>query len=400
MTQKSSVAPPNRVGIRRKVWLVTGLVTLATGVYWWCQPVRLPDGVSQRNFDIATRRYHDLYGRSPARLDVLSIAGELAVREGRLPDAVACFRQIPIDHPRYGPSARLQEAQVLLRLNRAELAEQSFRDFLGLATATSSESVVTATKWLNYILSVELRFEDRQKYLADIHTTGSADIFDSKQLFFPNLLIWNSATGKKRLDSFIEADPRNFRLRVAQGRYLAGEGQLDDGLALLGELHRQRPGNLPSTAALLECLFEKNDWSRFGEIARSLPQYEPDEPWLMTRMRGEFALQEKRWDDAVFAFERLSEAEPANPWSSMGLAKAYGEQNLPAKREQMLARSLVLSRIRVSLSNVREDSADPARKLSDECRQIGLGKAAIQFDRHAQRIEQSPARATSASLEE
>ena len=400
MTQTSAVASKHGVPFLWTASVLAVLAALIAAGYWWFQPTPPPEGVSQRDYDVAVRRFRDLYGRSPSRLDVLSIAGELAIRDGRLPAAVACFQQIPSNHPRYGASSRLQQAQVLLQLNQAEPAEQNFREYLELEGTQSSESVVTARKWLTYILSVQLRFEDRQQSLADAHESGTADVNDSKQFFFPNLLLWNSAAGKKRLAAFIEAEPRDLTLRVAQGRYLTGDGQLDASATLLEELHRQRPESRPCLAALLESHFEKSDWKRFSEVANLLPPYEPTEPWLLTRMRAEFALQQQRWDDAVREFEHLAKAEPANPWSCMGLARAYGELNQPAEREKMLARSLILSRIRVSLSNIREDNPASARKLADECRLLGLEKAAAAFDRHAQRIGQPKGRCGPPILEE
>lgn len=398
MAPASSVVSAKRAIAWKSTWGIAILAALAVGAGWWCWPVPLPNGITQRDYDIATRRFRDLYNRRPNRLDVLSIAGELAVRDDRLAAAAECFHQIPIGHPRYGAAARLQEAQVRLRLNQAVAAEQNFREYLGWMKGGDPESVKLARKWLTYILSVELRFEERHLELAAAHEAGTADLSDSKQFFFPNLLIWNSATGKRRLADFMAADPADFGLQVAHGRYLTGSGQLDDALMTLNELHRQQPGGLSCTAALLECLFEKNDWNQFATIAKTLPEPVAAEPWLLTRMRGEFALHENRWDDAIRAFDRLAEMEPANPWSAMGLAKAYREQNRQAEREATLARALVLSRIRVSLSNVRENNVDAIRNLANECRQLGLAKAADVFDGHAVRIAESNRRAPGHSM--
>lgn len=388
MTLASAFAPANRFRARWTIWFL-GLLPVIAGVCWWYRPAPLPPGITQRDFDMASRRFQTLYSRRPDANDILSMAGELAVAEERFAAAAACFHQIPRDHPRYGPSARFQEAQVRLRLNQAAAAEQNFRDYLGLKNPGQADAVALARKWLMYILSVELRFEDRQRELAAIHAAGTPDLGDSKQYFFPNLLIWNSATGRQRLAEFIEVDPGDFNLRLAKGRYLTGAGQLDDANVLLQELYRQHPESPACAAALLECLFERNDWKEFAATAGKIPSQRTEEPWLLVRMRGEFALSEQRWDDAIRNFLHLAELEPANPWSSMGLAKAYGMQGRLKERDSALARALVLSRIRVSLSNVREDNVAGVRNLANECRQIELLRAAEAFDRHAQRIVQS-----------
>jgi predicted Zn-dependent protease len=354
----------------------------------------LPEGVSFEDYSRAERRYREANRRRPDRLDVLTMAGELAVAEGRLADAAASFRAIPSTEKKYGMSARLQEGQVLVRLNQARQAERSFREYLELAAGNPSvpaEHIVAARKWLGYLFSVELRSEERNALLAEVHEEGLADVFDSKQFYFPNLLLWHTATGRRRLTEFLDEDPGDPVLRLAEGRYLTAEGRLDEALALLEDLREERPDDRYRAAALLECLFERNDWDAFSRIVRSLSEYERDEPWLLTRMRGEFALHERNWDAAVLEFERVLEADPANPWSHMGLARAVGELNRLEAREEEQRTSLVLSRIRVSLVTVTEDDPQAALELASKCDEAGLPEAAATFRRHASRIrDKSP----------
>ncbi|MBS0207211.1 MAG: hypothetical protein JSS49_30410 [Planctomycetes bacterium] len=381
--------------IRRTVWVMmsVALVGLGLVIVCWPRTIVLPAGVTLQDRQFAERRFRDLNGIAPSRVDLLSLVGELAVHDHRLQTAADCFHEIPSDHPRYGSAARLQEGQMWLRLNQADGAEQNFREFLSLAShpnrSTTPDQLSAARKWLNYILSVELRFEDRKQVLAEAHAQHAVDVFDSKQYFFPNLLIWNSSAGRRRLSEFLERDPQNRRLRLAHGRYLTVGGDLPAALAVLRELHQQDLQDSECAAAVLECLFEQADWVSFADVANSLPEYSAGESWLLTRMRAEWALHEQRWDDARRDFERLQSVDPASPWALMGLAKAFGQLKLPEQREQALARSLVLSRIRVSLSTVNEDAPEASQKLSEECRQIGLQDAADAFQWHAERIRQS-----------
>jgi predicted Zn-dependent protease len=363
------------------VWIMTHRIGTA-----------LPEGVSQDEYQSAERIFRDRFRRQPSRLDILSLAGELAVGDGRLETAAACFAAIPGEHRKYGPSARLQAGQVLLRLNRAREAEQNFREFLSLAEghpSVSFEHVSAARKWLCFILSVELRLEERKAVLADLHADEQAGLFDSKQYYFPHLLLWHSSTGRRRLPEFLAQDPGNPQLRTAEGRYLTLEGRLAEARHWLEELHAERPGDLACTAALLELLFESDDWERFQAIAVSLPEYHSHEPWLLTRMRAESAAHAGEWVAAIEQSRRVLDVDPANPWCHMLLARAYAQLQRPVDREEEQRRSLVLSRIRVGLVNVTEDDYRPVLALASQCEDIGFLAAADTFRRHAQRIERA-----------
>lgn len=364
----------------------------ALGAWSLLHGTDLPEGVSPEEYAAAERQFREKYGVAPDRLDVLSLAGELAWREERLETAAACFREIPSDDRKYGPSARLQQAQVLVKLKRADEAERNFREFLALSaksSATPRAHIVTAYKWLTYLLSVELRFEERKDVLAEMHARGLADVYDSKQLYFPHLLIWHTSSGSRPVAEFLEEDPENPRLRIAMARYLTFEGKLDESRAILEQLRRERPKDPACAAALLECFFEGNDWEQFTAVAGSLPEYTASEPWLLTWMRGEFALHQERWQDAATHFERVLQSDPTNSSCNMGLARAGAELGRDEAHQEALRRSLVLSRIRANLGNTTEHNPEAALELASECDQLGLQDAAETFRRHARRIEQT-----------
>jgi predicted Zn-dependent protease len=385
-----------RNGARRFRFIAGIVVALAAGgivlsaIQCASRGPELPDGLSIDEFKAAERQFTRTYRRQPGRTDILSLAAEVALANERLETAVACFGAIPTTDSRYGLSARLQEGQVLLRLNRAQEAEHSLREFLSLTeadTRVSPELMVTACKWLGYIFSVELQLEARRTLLAGVHDRGQADVLDSKQFYFPNLLIWHTPGGRHRLDEFLKADPQNPKLKLALGRYLTAEGAVAQAQALLTPLHAELPADLACTGALLECCFERNDWDEFLTVASTLPEFTAGEPWFLTRLRGELALHERQWERAVTYFERLRSADPANPWCHMGLARAYAELDRLPDRDEMQRRSLGLSRIRVSLVNVQEDRPEAVRALASACEEIGLAEAAATFRRHAERIE-------------
>lgn len=350
----------------------------------------LPPGLTQAEYDRAKKWFCEMYpGVSADTVDVLSMAGELAVADQRFEVAVASFRAIPSEHPRYGLSARLQQGTSALELHRVVEAEKSLREYLQLAKQTQQvriEDVVAAYKWLNYILSVELRLEDRKLVMREVHQFGLADVLDSKQYFFPNLLILNSPAGRLRLQQFVEADSENVVLRVAQGRYKTLEGEFEQGAKILEEVHAESPGNTSALAGLLEALFELNDWERFASIIGKAPPYEESEPWLLTRMRGEYALQEHANEEALRYFEYVLKQDPANAPCQMGVATALAELGRTAEHEVALQRSGVLAEIRVSLTNAQKDALAALQDLSGKCQQIGFVPAAQAFAKHAEGI--------------
>lgn len=376
---------------RRRGWLKAAVLLLVlcgglAGILWR-NHVPLPEGVSREQYQAASRRFTERFQRTPDRMDVFTLLGEEAGMEHRFEAAVVCFREIPTEHPRYGLNARLQEGFFELQLKQAAGAERNFREYLRVAQDDPSvpeSDLVTAYKWLSFLLSVELRLQERKPILAEMHRRGLADVLDSKQFFFPHLLLLNSALGRSRLDDFLEQDPGNVRLRVASARYLTLAGRLDESMALLEELHRAVPEDRSVIAALLECCFEQDDWSHCTGVA--VPDYNVDEPWLLTQMRAQRALEEQRWQEAARYFEAVLAEDPSNSICTMGLARAAAALGQTERHQELLRRSLVISEIRVSLVGITEEDPEAASRLAEACDSIGLTEAAEVFRGHAERI--------------
>ena len=376
---------------RRRRSIVACLVVLAVAVAAVIKSQHapaLPEGLSEDDYRAAQRRFLDLVGVMPERSDALLIAGELAVSENRWTQALACFQAVPTEAARSGRSARLQEAQVLIRLNRAADAERAFQIYFAMPQQRPNrETLAGAYKWLNFVLSAELRFEDRQKLLREVHKLGLADVLDSKQLHFPNLLIWNSSLGRKRCSDFVGVDPQNLDLLVAQGRYLTAEGRLDEARPKFEQLLQRHPGNVKVLAGSMELDFERNDWPALLAREKTLPIFDPGEPWLLTRMRGELALHQQNWQSAVEHFQQVVRADPANPWSQVGLARAFGELGRTQEQAEARQRSGLLAKIRVGLVKVNDRDAEAAIDLADQCSEAGLTEAAEAFRDHARQMK-------------
>ncbi|MFM7057614.1 MAG: tetratricopeptide repeat protein [Planctomycetota bacterium] len=369
---------------RRRLILAAAVTLLSGGALFWLltglTAPALPAGITADQYKRAAADWKGLFRTRPTHADTLMLLAETSLKRKQLPAAVACFTAIESSHPRYGQSARLQEAQVFLKLNQAAAAERSFRTFLSLAAAgpgdTDPEQLAAARRWLAWLMAVQLRFEDRVEWLDQLLQAGQADVYDAKQRFFPTLLIWASSLGSTRLREFVEEDPHNLVLRIAAARYETADGRPDAAVTALRRIHQQHPENLQVLAALLEAHFELHQLDEFSALNAAAPPFQPAEPWLLTRMRAEAAMHQQRWTDAEKLFRSVLDHDPANPACTMGLAASLAGQGRTVERETVQNRSLVLSRIRVQLSEVRPDAPAAARRLADEARSLGMIAAA------------------------
>lgn len=402
MSETIPASSPPQSHASRFRWLVRLLVTgllSGGGVWWWLNP-GLPSGISREDYRAAELEFQKQYGLKASRMDALSLLAEMAVRDERLETAAACFVAIPTEDRRYGLSARLQAGQVLARLNRAVEAERHLREFLSLATSeatASPDQIRTARNWLVFLLSVQLRFEERREHLVALHRDGQADEYDSKMYFFPGLLTWNSVAGRARLAEFLKQNPDDVHLRTAQARYLTAEGRMEDAVEQLRGLLQKSPSDRAVQAAMLESYLERDDQPGFEQFLTSLPEFAEDEPLLLTRMRVEFALHRGDSAAALVLLKHLQRRDPTHPVDHMRLAQALELAGRQQEREAVQQRSLILARIRLNLVNLRDDHYEAAKELASACDELELPEAAETFRRHASRMQQSQAAPDAAS---
>ena len=395
-TQAITGTRPSSVSFSRtRLIKATAALTLLTIVTALCllpllRPPALPPGITRDQYNRAATDWKGLFRTEPSHPDTLMLLAETSLKRRQLPAAIACFSAIDSSHPRYGKSARLQEAQVFLQLNQAAAAEQSFKTFLSLAAAsttdTDPEQLATARRWLAWLMAVQLRPEDRVEWLDQLLNAGQADVYDAKQRYFPTLLIQTSSLGSTRLQKFLANDPRNPVLLIAAARYETAEGRPEAALDTLKQLYRQHPDNLPALAALLEALHELHRPDELVALSTAAPPFHPAEPWLLTQMRAEAAVHQQHWADAETLFRAVLRHDPANPACHMGLAASLAGQGRAVEREAILKRSLVLSRIRVQLSEVRPNAPEAARRLAEAASSLELTAAADTFSQLADQM--------------
>ncbi len=355
----------------------------------------LPAGVTQAQYDRAARMFRNFYpGQEPDRLDTYSMAGELAVNEEQLDEAVHWFDAIPTSHPKYGLPARLQAGAALIQLHRLAAAERNLREYWQVMKQSETVNLphlLDAFKRLEYLLSLEIRLEERADLLIEVHRAGLADIRDSKHLFFPNLLILNSTTGRETIQAALREDPTSVKLRIARARYLTLEGAYDEAIAMWQTLQTEEPENRAVLAGLLEAYWEANEIEPFEQLAAELPSYQDSEPWLLTRMRGEAAVLADRHQDAINHFQNLLARDPTNPPAQMALAAAWGRVGDKERQQAALQRAATLAEIRVNLTNVQGDTIKALDELVEKCQQIEFAPAAEMFAVHAKALREQQA---------
>ncbi|MCA9062340.1 MAG: hypothetical protein KDA96_04760 [Planctomycetaceae bacterium] len=358
---------------------------------------RLPEGVTREQYHHAAGMYYQQFGREPNREETLMMLGEHLVQTDQPATAIACFEQIPTDHASYGASARLQQAQLYLRLDQAAQAEDHFRQFLNLVESPEGRQsplatplhIGTARRWLVYLMAVELRFEERHQILQRMIRDEQFDVYEAKQYYFPTLLIWHSSLGSGRVDQFLQHDATNPRLLLAKARYLLEGDDVDSAQELLDSLSSEFPEDLSIRAAQIKCHYEQGNSDAMGEILAAMPTYSESEPWLLTRMRAEYAAEVARWDEAEGFYRLILEKIPADPGSHAGLARVLSKLERSEECDVLQQRSLLLAKIRVDLPAVNNESPDGARRLAEQSRALGMEDAARSFEQLAQQIETS-----------
>ena len=291
--------------------------------------------------------------------------------------SAACFDAIPTGHPRYGLNARRQAGEVFLALGNVVKAEKNLREFLNEIPAGAAQQaslVIDAKQRLRHILEVQLRFEERDRLLHEMVKAGLGDTFDAIFYCFPSLLRWNGPAAVQWCEQYLKQTPDDLNLRIALGRYRAGQGRLAEARVILMKCRREAPQNLRTVAGWLMLLREQDDWEAIrGEIAK-LPPPRTSDPWLLLRIRGAEALRREDFKSAARYLEMELKQNPASPESCLGLAKAYAGQGRANDRQRMQHKATVLARIqnRLGWGQTSPKDVAPYLEIAGLCESIGL----------------------------
>lgn len=333
-----------------RVLLLVGLILLAvlSAVLFRQPPLADRIVVPQRDIEIAQARFAALHGREADESDISMALAEAAVAEEQWEDAARLFGFVPTSHATYGRSARHQQGQVLLRLNRAIEAEAQLREFIELELAnpkSPDEHLVDAIQRLRSILEDELRFEERSELIRQMVLDGKGEAHDGVFYCFPNLLRWNGQDVISRLERYHAESSDNMWLRIALARYRTATGRTDEARGILEQCLAEQPDNLFVVAAQLELLKELSDWDAIQTIQSALPPPRVGDPWHLLRIRGHAANREGDYEAAIEFLELALMKDPANPECNSALGRAYRATGQTAEYERVAKRAQILARI-------------------------------------------------------
>jgi len=372
------------------LWLLAGCVLVSVVGFWLFASSgadALPVEVTPEELERALREFRFLQRREPARSELLLLLAETAVRQNRMPTALACLSEIPTDDQQVGIAARRLEAQVCLKANRAVRLESAAEELLQAAeagTAVRPAELQLIEELLVFLFSLEYRFEERQQLLKQMAARRSLDVLLAKQLHFPALLASRTVQQNQRLQRFLNEDPDHRPLLLAHARYLLSTGRLDDAEQLANSTLAAHPGNAEALAVALECRFERQALSEFTTLLNAAPAFQLAEPWLLTHMRAEGAVRAGDRSLAHRYFEHLTAMDPSNPLYLQGLAGVTATDTAEgvAERSRLLQRALLLAELRLTLAE-NDTDAGALRAVAETARKLDMPAAVQDFERLA-----------------
>ena len=342
----------------------------------------LPGDISEARFQEVQQQLSQVLGVEPSFNQVLMEVGRAALQRQNYSEALNAFDAIPADDRSYGLSAMVLKGELLVKLNRATEAEAALRKaWEAHTTGVVNEDVLSASRWLTYLLSVELRFVERQQHLEELHAIAAHSIDDSKQLCFPHLLIWRSAVGRKKLREFLDQDPTNQILQLAYARYLTAEGDTDSAMLILHAILEREPTNRDCVAGIAECYFENGDNKSLEDLFRKFPD-KPDDPWLLTEMRGLAAADSGDYEKAVALLRRVLEIFPAKPECHMKIYQALRQSDDLSETREFEKKATILAEMRVAMPKLRPANQAAIQKFVSQCYEAGFEDAGAIFAQH------------------
>jgi tetratricopeptide (TPR) repeat protein len=387
--------PPSQSGRSRRQARRIGLVgiLLLTGIAilgWSSRGPAIPAGIPPERYRAAEAAFRRHYNREPDPLDSLSWLGEAAVRQGDDSLAAAAFAAIPTEDSRYGASARLQQGQILLKLNRAVAARDQLEQFLAAETIRllrPPEETMVARRHLIYIAGILLHFSQRQELLRQI-VSASAEPTDLLVFCFPTLHRWNGAEATERMQAFLDQDQENPELLAASAFYRAAQGSLDEAERLARDAMQRSNDSVPARTSLLAVLCDAGRWQEADELLAGMTASEASEPWFLTRRRGQTALHFQRYDTARAAFLLGLQQDETSVECWQGLAKVAAASEDRELKEEAQRRVAALSRIQSRLGWARQSPRDvePYIEIAALCREGGFDEVAIRIARYAKRF--------------
>jgi tetratricopeptide (TPR) repeat protein len=188
-----------------------------------------------------------------------------AFRAGHLPEALASVQRVPSQSAN-GAVARLLEGTLLVSAGQASRAEAALNESLSLDAAS-----IDVRRRLVFLYGVQLRREELQRVLWELHDRGATQTTDLVLLSGSSFIVWNAREILPMIERFAATDPRHVPVRIALGYYRRKQNDLDGARRDLIEACRLAPQDRAARVALVECLIDRDEISEAARHMQDLP---------------------------------------------------------------------------------------------------------------------------------
>jgi tetratricopeptide (TPR) repeat protein len=300
--------------------------------------------------------------RDPSVLDH-GLQARVDIAKGRLDQAIASLSAIPDDHPLAG-WARLRCGQLERSRLRFRQAEKWLQKVIDL-----DENSVEARRELVYVYGMQLRRADLHEQLRRLN---KLTLLKAKEIWVwcmvRDLAWWHPEEHVPILEKAIEADPEDFRSRIALAEVLRRQGLTDQALSKI----EQSPENrVELRAKRMELLIDQN---RMEQVEVMLDQIAVDEPSVAI-LRGRMAMSKGDPKSAVRFFELAEIAEPGRREivANLGQASIQAGDSVKGKNlVQMSGKIDSLNNLLLKLEkSIEKTGAETWRELAKACEDAG-----------------------------
>lgn len=221
----------------------------------------------------------------PHHPDALLYRAQMARDDGELQTALDYLMQFPDEESEQATAARLMQAQIFLKLNRAAFAEGALLDVV-----TRAPKSVVAFEHLLLLYARQLRTEEIRSVLWEIRRLRPWKLDELTTYVLAGRAVLPEGECLPYILKYLEADPNDLQSRLAAARYYVLDGDHDKAIAVL-QASADSLRNPLCAAVLAECHINEQRLDLAREVLTKLTA---DQHWTVARSMGLLCVSEER----------------------------------------------------------------------------------------------------------
>ena len=281
---------------------------------------------AQNKMDEAAEFYHRAVEADPKRFEARLSLGLLLARQGKLADARGELQTaIQLDPGEAGPAAKARAWRALAQIDRSDNPSQASEDLLQALKLSPERPEDT-------LLAAELAEKSGQPDAAEsayrrLLATDPGNAQANAGL--AHLLIGRKQfpEAEKLLRSALEKSPDDPALTAQLATVLAAQDK-SEALPLLQKLHSTHTEDAAITRMLAEILSEAGDSAGSDQLYLKLLASNPNDAGLLIG-HAQNLIRQQKFAEALAAFNRATQRDPANADGWSGLAFAASKTGKP-----------------------------------------------------------------------